>query len=72
MEITRALQLQDETGLTRVTVTVLTDGQCAGVAAAGERRRGSGIPVTVDNRWYVGSITKSMMATLLAVLDDDG
>ncbi|MCY4511555.1 MAG: serine hydrolase [Acidobacteria bacterium] len=65
-------RLQDETGLTGVTVAVMTDGQLAGVAAAGERRRGSGIPVTVDDRWHVGSITKSMTATLLAVLEDDG
>ena len=33
---------------------------------------GSGIPVTVDDRWHVGSVTKSMTATLLAVLEDDG
>ena len=68
----RVDRLQDETGLTGVTVAVMTDGQLAGVAAAGERRRGSGIPVTVDDRWHVGSITKSMTATLLAVLEDDG
>ena len=65
-------RLQDETGLTGVTVAVMTDGQMAGAAAAGERRRGSGIPVTVDDRWHVGSITKSMTATMLAVLEDDG
>ena len=67
---TRVDRLQNETGLTGVTVAVMTDGQLAGVAAAGERRRGSGIPVTVDDRWHIGSITKSMTATLLAVLED--
>ena len=65
-------KLLHETGLTGVAAAVMTDGQSAGAAASGERRRGSGIPVTVDDRWHVGSITKSMTATLLAVLEDDG
>ena len=65
-------QLREETGLTGVAAAVVADGQSAGAAASGERRRGSGIPVTVDDRWHVGSITKSMTATLIAVLQDDG
>ena len=68
----RVARLQAETGLTGVAAAVMTDGQSAGVAASGERRRGSGIPVTADDRWHVGSITKSMTATLLAVLEGDG
>ena len=68
----RVARLQGATGLTGVTVAVMTDGQLAGAAAAGERRRGSGLPVTVGDRWHVGSITKSMTATLLAVLADEG
>lgn len=68
----RVARLREETGLTGVTVAIMIDGQLTGVAATGERRRGSGIPVTVDDRWHVGSITKSMTATLLAVLEDDG
>ena len=68
----RVAQFRDETRLTGVAVAVMTDGQSAGAAASGERQRGSGIPVTVDDRWHVGSITKSMTATLLAVLEDDG
>jgi CubicO group peptidase (beta-lactamase class C family) len=51
---------------------VIVDGELAGAAVSGERRRDSGISVTVDDRWHVGSITKSMTATLLAVLEDDG
>ena len=68
----RVAHLRDDTGLTGVAAAVVTGGQLAGAAASGERRRGSGIPVTVDDRWHVGSITKSMTATLLAVLEDDG
>ena len=68
----RVARLQADTGLTGVVAAVMTNGQLAGAAASGERRRGSGIPVTVDDRWHVGSITKSMTATLLAVLEDEG
>ena len=68
----RVARLRDETGLTGVAVAVMTDGRLAAAAASGERRRGSGIRVTVDDRWHVGSITKPMTATLLAVLEEDG
>ena len=68
----RVAQFRDETGLTGVAAAVMIAGQSVGAVASGVRRRGSGIPVTVDDRWHVGSITKSMTATLLAVLEDDG
>ena len=68
----RVAQFRDETGLTGLATAVMIDGQSAAAAVSGERRRGSGIPATVDDRWHVGSITKSMTATLLAVLEDDG
>lgn len=68
----RVTQLRDDTGLTAVAVAVMIDGQLAGASATGERRWGSGISVTVDDRWHLGSITKSMTATLLAVLEDEG
>ncbi|MDE0002151.1 MAG: serine hydrolase, partial [Rhodospirillaceae bacterium] len=69
---TRVAELRDDTGLTAVAVAVAIDGDLAGAAVSGERRRDSGIPVTVGDRWHMGSITKSMTATLLAVLEEDG
>ena len=69
---TRLARLRHDTGLTAVAAAVMTGGQFAATAACGERRRGSAIPATVDDRWHIGSITKSMTATLLAVLEDDG
>ena len=69
---TRVAELRDDTGLTAVAVAATIDGNLAGAAVSGERRRDSGISVTVDDRWHMGSITKSMTATLLAVLEDDG
>ncbi len=65
-------QLRSETGLTGVAVAVMTDGRLKGVAVNGERRRGTGVAVTVDDRWHAGSIAKSMTATLIAVLEHEG
>jgi len=42
------------------------------MAAVGERAIGTGIDVTTDDLWHLGSITKSMTATLAAVLVDEG
>ena len=69
---TRVAELRDEAELTAVAAAVIVDGDLAGAAVSGDRRRDSGISVTVDDRWHMGSITKSMTATLLAVLEDDG
>ncbi len=69
---TRVAELRDDAGLTAVAAAVIVDGDLAGVAVSGDRRRNSGISVTVDDRWHMGSITKSMTATLLAVLEEDG
>jgi CubicO group peptidase (beta-lactamase class C family) len=40
--------------------------------ADGERAAGSGVPVTPDDLWHLGSITKSMTATLAARLVEQG
>ncbi|HYD46349.1 MAG TPA: serine hydrolase domain-containing protein, partial [Phenylobacterium sp.] len=40
--------------------------------ATGERVRGMGLPVSTDDKWHMGSITKSMTATLVARLVDEG
>ena len=69
---TRVAELRDDTELTAVAVAAMIDGDLAGAAVSGDRRRNSGISVTVDDRWHLGSVTKSMTATLLAVLEDDG
>ena len=68
----RVAELREDSGLTAVAVAAVIDGELAGAAVSGERRRNSRVSVTVDDRWHLGSITKSMTATLLAVLEDDG
>jgi len=64
-------QLRTRTGLTGVAAAVMTAGRFKGVAVDGERRRGSGIPVTVNDRWHAGSIGKSMTAVLIAALEHE-
>lgn len=65
-------QLRSDAGLTGVAAAVMTDGVFEGVAVDGERQRGAGIEVAVDDRWHAGSIAKSMTATLMAVLEREG
>ena len=43
-------------------------GHAAKIWIAGERLAGSGIPVSAQDIWHLGSITKSMTATLVARL----
>ena len=47
---------------------VMLDGQVTASAAGGERQRGSKIRVEVADRWHLGSITKSITATMIARL----
>jgi CubicO group peptidase (beta-lactamase class C family) len=48
------------------------DGRIVEIGAAGVRRAGSNEKVSIDDRWHIGSCTKSMTATLAAMLIEDG
>jgi CubicO group peptidase (beta-lactamase class C family) len=48
------------------------DGQICEVGATGLRKVGSDDMVTLDDRWHLGSCTKSMTASLAAMLIEDG
>jgi CubicO group peptidase (beta-lactamase class C family) len=41
-------------------------------AAHGERKQGSGVPIELGDRWHLGSITKSITATMIARLVESG
>lgn len=47
---------------------VVTSKEVAGAGAVGVRKRGADEPVTVDDRWHLGSDTKAMTAVLVARL----
>lgn len=51
---------------------VIRGGQSVSVAAVGARREGDPTPVSEDDLWHIGSCTKAMTATLLAVLVEEG
>ncbi|MEZ5966672.1 MAG: serine hydrolase domain-containing protein [Planctomycetota bacterium] len=46
----------------------LRDGALVALGATGTRRRGGDTPVTTDDLWHLGSCTKAMTATLLAII----
>ena len=51
---------------------IIRNGQVIERAVAGVRSTASSVPVTTEDQWHLGSITKSMTATLAAVLVEDG
>lgn len=65
-------KIRDDLNLVAVGGTVLVDGKVIAEAVVGSRKQGSDVLVTVNDKWHHGSITKSMTATMLAVLVSDG
>ena len=58
--------------LPALAVVVVKDGKICDRAAVGVRKSGDPTPVTTNDVFHLGSCTKSMTATLTAVLIDDG
>jgi len=52
-------------------VAVLEDGVLRGLGVDGVRKLGSDAPVTTSDLWHLGSCTKAMTATWLAMLVED-
>lgn len=51
---------------------VVKDGQITAMGATGLRSADEKVRVTIDDQWHTGSCTKSMTATLIGVLVDEG
>lgn len=47
-------------------------GEVVEIAAAGVRRVDQALPVTTEDRWHIGSLTKSMTASIAAMLVEEG
>jgi len=58
--------------LPALAVVATKDGQICNRAAVGIRKWGDPTPVTTNDVFHIGSCTKSMTATLTAMLIDDG
>ncbi|MEX2579048.1 MAG: serine hydrolase domain-containing protein [Verrucomicrobiales bacterium] len=58
--------------LPSLSAVVVVDGRVAGAGAAGVRRKGDDTPVTIDDKYHIGSCTKAFTATLAAKLVEQG
>lgn len=59
-------------GLPALAAAVVRDGQVAAAGAVGTRRAGTDLPVTLHDRFHIGSDTKAMTALLAGMLVDHG
>jgi CubicO group peptidase (beta-lactamase class C family) len=64
--------LRTQHGLPALAGAIVEKGQLVAIGAVGERARGSGVPVTIEDRWHLGSCTKAMTATVAARLVERG
>ena len=55
-----------------IAAIVIRRGQVVEKGAVGLRSAEASVRVTADDQWHIGSITKSMTATLAAILVEDG
>ncbi|MGO8925644.1 MAG: serine hydrolase domain-containing protein [Limisphaerales bacterium] len=58
--------------LPALAVVVVKEGRICDRAAVGVRKRGESTPVTTNDVFHIGSCTKSMTATVTAMLIEDG
>src|SRR5262245_13442787 len=59
-------------GLPAVAAAVARNGRIVAAGAVGTRRAGTNIPVTIDDRFHIGSDTKAMTALLAAMFVERG
>lgn len=64
--------LRTQHGLPALAGAIVEKGELVAIGAVGERARGSGVPVSVEDRWHLGSCTKAMTSTLAARLVERG
>lgn len=65
-------QLRDERHLVALAAMVMLDGEIVESAATGKRQIGKDAAVEINDRWHLGSIAKSITATMIARLIEDG
>jgi CubicO group peptidase (beta-lactamase class C family) len=71
--VTRALKpIRQKFNVSAMAVAVVTSDGIIYVGAVGVRKRGTEIPVTLDDLWHLGSDGKAMTSTLIARLVERG
>ena len=66
------LDVRQRHGLIGLAGAIVTSGGLVDVGAVGTRSLGSLVPVTIYDKWHLGSITKSMTSTVVALLVEQG
>ncbi len=69
---TLIIRLRKEKNLIGLAAIVAVDGKIVASAADGERKKGSGVWLKTGDRFHLGSITKSITATMIARLIESG
>lgn len=65
-------KILNESGVPSLSAIAIVDGEVKGAGAVGLRKKGGKKPVTIDDKYHIGSCTKSMTATLAAQLIEEG
>lgn len=60
--------LKENPDLPSMSVVVVADGKVVGMGAAGVRKKGDDTPVTIHDKYHIGSCSKAFTATLAAKL----
>ena len=68
----KLIAIQKDVDLVGIGATVLVDGSAVATAVSGTRRQSSDVLLTIDDQWHLGSITKSMTATVIARMVERG
>jgi len=63
--------IRERHALPAIASAVIVDGKLLAVGAVGTRKVGAEVPVTVEDKFHLGSDTKAMTATLLGLLVQD-
>lgn len=59
---------REDSGLVSLSALVIKDGSVVLSASSGERKKGSGVAVSDQDKWHIGSIVKSFTSTMIARL----
>jgi CubicO group peptidase (beta-lactamase class C family) len=65
-------KIRDDHNIPGLAAAVMDEGKFVAVGATGMRNAGRMVPVTLDDKWHVGSCTKSMTASVAAMLVENG
>jgi len=68
----RLERIRERHGVPGMAAAAVRHGRIFATGAAGLRKAGGDEMVTLDDRWHLGSCTKSMTAALVAMLVEDG